>query len=126
VLELEGEGGLVLVTLRGELAPDALDRLFTELDARAATTDGPLGTLFDARALDVRSLGFTHQRVARGHLRRMRPMLKRRYRAEAVVVATRAAARLIRGAHLVFRPAKRCRVFLDRDEAERWVRAELG
>ncbi|HJL21761.1 MAG TPA: hypothetical protein RMH80_05980, partial [Polyangiaceae bacterium LLY-WYZ-15_(1-7)] len=121
----DAPGLLLRVRASGAITVEEMDAHFRELEALARATTGPVGAIIDAREVELKALRGAHRDCAVGHLKRLRPLIEERYRAQAFVLASAWGRALVGMLHLFVKPAERTRSFARPAPAERWVRAQL-
>lgn len=121
-IQLEIRGAVVIAHFPPHPSPDAVHEFFDQMEEMLLKR--PLGLVLDAVA--VRSAPISVRDVAGRRLRVMEPLLRRRLRAQATVVASP----LVRGAlatiHFFAPPKYPTHSFSDLGSAIRWAEEQIG
>ena len=98
---------------------------FAELEQLARDTEGPVASVIDARGVVLSEMRGAHRDCAVAALKRMRPLIEDRYKAQAFVLESLWGRAMVGMLHLFVKPAEKTKSFADPEPAERWARSFL-
>jgi len=98
---------------------------FAELEQLARDTTGPVAAVIDARGVVLSEMRSAHRDCAVAALKRMRPMIQHRYKAQAFVLESLWGRGMVAMLHLFVKPAEKTKSFATIEPAERWARRAL-
>lgn len=123
---MDHASGLIRVRATGRIEITDMEAHFRDLEVLARDTTGPVAAVIDARGVVLRELRGVHRDCAVSALKRMRPLIRERYVAQAFVLDSIVGRAMVGMLHLFVKPALRTRSFANVDRALDWARAELA
>lgn len=121
VLSLSYDQGLIRVTATGRIQVSEMETHFAELEQLARDTSGPVAAVIDARGVVLSEMRGAHRDCAVAALKRMRPLIEDRYKAQAFVLESVWGRAMVAMLHLFVKPAEKTKSFASVAPAERWA-----